>query len=123
MPAKPKQSTRNSWEVDFVNVSLSKEQKLEVAKWDVKGEVTFDTITRLVDDGYKLSISADKAHDCVGAYLTEGASATGARKRCLSARGPDFFGALRSLIFKHSIILEGEWGDVENTPVAGDRWG
>jgi len=123
MASKSKQPLRNSWEVDFVNVSLSKEQKAEVAKWALKGEVSFDTITRMVDDGFKLSFSADKAHDCVGAYLTEGPSASGARKRCLSARGPDFFGALRSLIFKHSIILEGEWGDVENTPVAGDRWG
>jgi hypothetical protein len=123
MASKQAKVARNSWEVDFVNVSLSKEQKLEVAKWDVKGEVTFDIITKLVDDGFKLSISADKAHDCVGAYLTEGPNSSGNRKRCLSARGPDFFGALRSLVFKHSIILEGDWGDIENTPVAGDRWG
>lgn len=114
---------RASWEVDFVNVNLSKVQKEELFKWDVKGEVTFDAISRLVDDNYKLSISSDKAHDCVGAYLTSPAGPNGGRKQCLGARGPDFFGALRALAFKHLIVLEGDWGELDNTPDATDRWG
>jgi hypothetical protein len=117
------QDKRNSWDVDFVNVVLSKDQKTELLKWDVKGEVTFDVISKLVDDGYKLSISADKAHDCVGAYLTSPGNGGVDRKQCLSARGPDMFGAFRSLIFKHAIILEGDWGSVENDGEAGSRWG
>jgi|SRR6185369_12702437 hypothetical protein len=123
MATKQKQTTRNSWEVDFVNVVLSKEQKQQLMKWDVKGEVTFDVIAKLVTDGFKLSISADKAHDCVGAYLTTARSSDGVRQQCLSARGPDFFGALRALVFKHAIILDGDWGAVENDGEAGSVWG
>jgi hypothetical protein len=123
MPKSPKQPARNAWEVDFVNVSLDKLQKEQLKKWDTTGEVTSDTITRLVSDGYKLSISADKAHDCVGAYLTEPANSDGSRKRCLSSRGPDFFGALKALAYKHVIVLEGDWGDKAEHGEALDQWG
>ena len=123
MSKQPKSSTRNSWEVDFVNVSLSKEQKLLLMKWDSTGELTSDAITRLVQDGYKLSISADKAHDCVGAYLTEGSIVAGGRKRCLGARGPDFFGALKALAYKHLIVLATEWGELDNTADPNSSWG
>jgi len=123
MAAKSKQTTRNSWEVDFVNVSLAKEQKAALAKWDTSGEITSDTITRLVADGYKLSISADKAHDCCGAYLTGPASSDGARKRCLSARGPDFFSSLKALAFKHIVVLDADWGDKSENGEQLDQWG
>lgn len=123
MAAKSKQNTRASWEVDFVNVVLSKDQKKQLMAWDVKGEVTFDAITRLVSDGFKLSVSADRAHDCVGAYLTSPKATDGSRQQCLAARGPDMFGAFRALVFKHSIILDGDWGAVENDGEAGSVWG
>lgn len=123
MPQNKKSASKNSWEVDFVDVLLSKDQKAELVKWDQKGEVTFDAISRLIDDGYKLSVVADKAHDCVLATLTERGDLGGIRKRCLPARGPDVFGAFKALIFKHSIILEGDWGSVANNNDGDSRWG
>lgn len=123
MVKKTQAAARNTWEVDFVNVSLSKEQKENLKRWDVKGELTFDQVTKLVDDGYKLSISADKAHDCVGAYLTTPPDVAGTRKRCLSSRGPDFFGSLRALMFKHLIILDGDWGSAAESGEHLDQWG
>lgn len=123
MASKSSSVKRNDWEVDFVNVNLSKDQKEQLFKWDVKGEATFDVISRLIDDQFKLSISSDKAHDCVGAFLTTPNPSDGSRKRCLGARGPDFFGALRALAFKHSIVLEGDWGELDNNSSPVDRWG
>lgn len=123
MAQKSKSSARPSWEADFVSCELSKETKEQLKKWDVKGELTFDLVSKLVDDGYKLSISADKSHDCVGAYLTSPSSVDGSRKRILSARGPDLFGALRAIAFKHAIVLEGEWGNVDNKYDPQDSWG
>ena len=123
MAQKTGKSKQNSWEVDFVDVLLSKEQKSDLVKWDVKGEVTFDAISRLIDDGYKLSVVADKTHDCVLASITERGDLGGIRKRCLPARGPDLFGSLRALIYKHSIILEGDWGAIANNNDGDQRWG
>lgn len=123
MPKKSGSAQKNSWEVDFVDVLLSKEQKEQVKLYDVKGEQTFDVISKLIDDGYKLSVVADKQHDCVLATLTERGDIGGTRKRCLPARGPDLFGALRALVFKHAIILDGDWGTIENNNEGDQRWG
>jgi hypothetical protein len=122
--AKPNASgKRNSWEVDFISVELGKEQKDMLRKWDVDGSLTSDAITRLVADGFKLSVWGDKAHDCCGATLTSPKGDGVARQKCLSARGPDFFGALKSVAFKHLIVLDGDWGTLENNSDPDSRWG
>lgn len=113
---------RPSWEADFINCNLDKAAKEQLLKWDLKGEQTFDVISKLIDDGYKLSISADKSHDCVGAYLTSPDRGDGTRKSVLSARGPDLFGSLRAIAFKHSIILSGDWGN-EHGDWGDGAWG
>lgn len=121
--AKAKAQARNSWEVDFVSVELSKEQKDLLRKWDVKYEATVDEISRLVDDGFKLSVWGDKAHDCCGATLTSPKQTDGTRQKCLSARGPDFLSALKSLCYKHLIVLDGVWSVLDNSSDPDSRWG
>jgi len=122
MAAKSKDG-RNSWEVDFVSVELSKEQKDLLRKWDPKYERTVDEITRLVGDGFKLSIWGDKAHDCCGSTLTSPKRVDGTRQKCLSARGPDFLSALKSLVYKHQVVLDGDWGTLANNPDPDGQWG
>lgn len=114
---------RPSWEVDFISVELSKEQKELLRKWDSSGELTVDAVTRLVSDGYKLSVWGDKAHDCCGATLTSPKGESGDRQKCLSARGPDFLGAIKALAYKHLIVLDGQWGNLDNLAVADSQWG
>lgn len=114
---------RNSWEVDFVSVELSKEQKDLLRSWDKTGELTSDAITRLVADGFKLSVWGDKSHDCCGATLTSPKGDGIKRQQCLSARGPDFFGALKSVAFKHLIVLEGDWNVLDNRSDPDSQWG
>ena len=123
MVKKYSESKRPSWEVDFVNVELGKEQKEMLRKWDVKYERTFDQIARLVADGFKLSVWGDKAHDCCGATLTSPKSTDGTRQKCLSARAPDFINALKALVFKHEIVLEGDWANLDNNPDPDSQWG
>lgn len=121
--AQSKKDNRKSWEVDFVAVELSKVQKDQLKKWDTEGDLTSDAITRLVSDGFKLSVWGDKSHDCVGATLTSPKSSTSERQKCLSARGPDFFGALKAVAFKHLIVLDTDWGSLGNNADPDDVWG
>lgn len=123
MPGKKKATERNPWEVDFIRCELDKSSKELLHKWDVKGELTFDTISKLIDDGYKLTISKDSANDSVGAWLTSPKSPSGERQQCLGARGPDVFGAMRTIVFKHSIILEGDWGSIASNNGGDKQWG
>jgi hypothetical protein len=123
MASKTSKDKRNPWEVDFVNVELSKEQKDMLRKWDMKYESTVDAISKLVDDGFKLSVWGDKAHDCCGATITTPKSTEGGRQKCLSARGPDFLGALKALCYKHLIVLDGVWDTLDNNSDPDSRWG
>lgn len=123
MATKNGKDKRAAWEVDFVSVELSKEQKDMLRKWDVKYETTVDQITRMVSDGFKLSVWGDKAHDCCGATLTSPKKDGGPRQQCLNARGPDFLGALKAVAFKHLIVLEGDWGTVDNSGDPDSQWG
>lgn len=120
---KPGKASRPAWEVDFVSVELSKEQKKLVQSFDEDLSITMDTITTLVGEGYKLTCSGDKAHDCVAVYLTSPKSPDGARQQCLGARGPDLLNAMRAIVYKHSVILEGEWGTLENNYDPSSQWG
>lgn len=121
--AKKTKSADYDYGVDWVRCELTVQTREQLFKFDVKGEATFDTISKLVDDGYKLSVSSDKIHNCVGAYLTSPTNPTNGRKQCLSGRGPDVFGALRAVIFKHSVVLAGDWGDIETNDSPASRWG
>jgi len=123
VPKKGSEKDRFSWEVDFIRCELHKANKEALAKYDLELEATFDTITRLVSDGYKLSVSSDKIHNCVGAYLTSPKSDSGARQRCMGGRGPDVFGALRCLAFKHNIVLGGDWANAQSADWENDAWG
>lgn len=123
MASKKSGTGRAAWEVDFVNCELSKEERDAVSKWDVKYEVTFDTVARMVADGFKLSVTADRKHDCSIATFTSPKGDAGVRQQCLTARGPDFYGAIRCLVYKHAIVLEGEWGEVGNSIDASSKWG
>jgi hypothetical protein len=114
---------RPDWQTDFVQCELTKEMKVELAKFDVTGAASFAFLTGAIGDGLKFSASFDKSHDCVAVFLTETAAMDGKRKRCLSARASSLENALRALYYKHSVILEGDWGTARSDDDTGERWG
>lgn len=123
MSAKRSSNNSNSYNVMFIRCELDKSDKEAVLKYDPKGVESWDIVSRLVDDGYKLSISADKAHNCVGAYLTSPKQSDGSPQLCLASRGPDIFGALRSLAYKHAIKLDGDWKNGTSPDWDTGAWG
>lgn len=123
MATKRNVDKRPDWQTDFVQCELTKEMKSELAKFDVGAARSFAFLTGAVNDGYKFSASFDKAHDCFAVFLTETTAVDGRRKRCLSARAINLENALRALFFKHSVILEGDWGYAGEPDDTGERWG
>lgn len=119
---KPSKSPAN-YQVQFVQCELDKATKEQVKNWDPKLEATMDIIDRMVVDGYKISVSPDKYHDCVGCFATINDRDHPHFGLCLSARGPNFLQAMKVLAFKHSQVLDGDWGTVVNQKSQGDTWG
>jgi hypothetical protein len=123
MPKQLKQKTTAEWNATFVRCELDKETKDKVKSWDPKFEATLDAVDQMVTDGYKVSISYDKYHDCVGCFVTHPDPAHKNHGQCLTARGPNYLSALKVLVFKHFQILDGEWGAVVDQNGSRDEWG
>lgn len=91
----------------FVDIELTADQKVFVAdrgQW-TPGEVEH-FMTRLLETGYKLSLSPDELHHCVIVTITgKGAECPNAGYS-LSARGPDWEGAMHMLMYKHTVLCD-----------------
>lgn len=120
---KPTKSQNKTWETKFVSCELDKETKEVVKKWDVKFETTMDCVDKLIQDGYKISISQDKFHDCTGVFMTIADSENPNHGWCLSARGPNYLQALKVLVYKHFTILQENWDTDVNQTYERDTWG
>lgn len=121
MPSKKNSDPK--WTVVFVPCELDKATKEKVKDFDPDGEWTLDAIDRMVLEGYKISISQDKYHDCVGAFCTMPDIQHPSHGQCLTARGPGWLSALKVLAYKHFTVLDGNWGTEVSQERSKDEWG
>lgn len=97
----------------FVRCDLSSEQKVLLAKWanDLGGNDLLDYIVDSIKDGYTLSIK--EAEVGYQSSLTQGKQAAiGVPNagKCLVTRASTPERALWSLYYKHTQVLEKDWG-------------
>jgi len=124
MPSKKQtKTTSNEWTSTFVRCDLDKETKEKVKAWDPKYEATIDALDRLLVDGYKVSFSPDKYHDCVGCFVSHPEPTHKHHGQCLTARGPDWINAAKVAVFKHFHILDEDWGAPVDQQASRDEWG
>lgn len=121
MPKKPQKVSE--WTALFVKCDLDKETKEHVKTWDPKFTATFDGLDRLLSDGYKVSFSPDKYHDCVGCFISNADVTHKHHGLILSARGPDWLAAAKVAVFKHFTILQENWGTPVDQRDQRDEWG
>ena len=76
------------------------------AKLFEKSHWGIDAIVRLVDSGYKFSWGTD---DRGGGYKSTLAKLAGGTMYILTGRGSTPAGAMYALLYRHEIMLEGEW--------------
>lgn len=123
MAAKKSKAQRPDWQTDFVPCELTKEMKVELSTFDVGATKSFEWLASAIDDGYKFAASRDKKNDCIAVFLTETELIDGDRKRCLSARASNIANAMRALYYKHSVVLEGDWGNSRVDSDSIEQWG
>jgi len=120
--AKPKPS-QNAWNVQFVNCNLDKVQKNDMKSKVMSAEELLGGLEAMIDDGYKISFSYDKGNDATGCFATAPVDGHKHKGLCLAARGPDASGALKSLLYKHHVVLDGSWGAAVDRDHERDPWG
>lgn len=97
----------------FVRCDLTADQKKELATWanNLGGNDLLDYIVKSIIEGYTLSIK--EAEVGYQASLTQGKQATIGVKnagKCLVTRASTPERSLWSLYYKHTQVLEGDWG-------------
>lgn len=121
--AKAPGTKKNAWDVDFVQLELTAQDKETAKKWDVKFEQTFDCLCRCSVDGYKLSVTYDRRNDCAIAALTSPKPEGGANSLCFTARGPDLLQAMRMLAYKIVVLLDGDMSALGDVAQSRSQWG
>lgn len=93
----------------FVSCELNAERKRQFREWGPQDPDLGASLLECMYPGYKLSFSVDTYHDCI--QISWFCGATGDRNAgwCLTARGATIETCFSVLMFKHHVILEGDW--------------
>lgn len=123
MATKRKPAERAPWEVDFVHIDLSTADKEALQKWDRAFDATSQCLSSLCVDGWKLTAVFDGRNDCCICSVTSPKVEAGGHQKCLSARGPDLWSALRSMAYKVTVILDGDMTQLTDVAETRSQWG
>jgi len=107
----------------WVACELSASDKKHLKTVEVSFEQLLTGLSRLIDDGYRLSMGFETKNDAVGVYLTAPKDPTVNYTMCLSARAPTLEKALVVLSYKHFEMLKGDWSGHVDKSGAIDPWG
>ena len=124
MPRKSsKKSDSPEWK-GFVDCNLDKSTKEKAKAWVIEQAAEhMSKISALVDDGYKISFSLDRFHDAYQASMSYQVNGHTNSGFTLSARGPDLGSAVGMLLYKHFVVLDGDWSNGTQRSKDADPWG
>lgn len=109
MPKKPMQQNKPN---PFVQRELTKAELARQKAWDITPADLLDLVSKASEAGYKLSIRYDNFSHAHAAWLIAPDADDPNAGRILSGRGSTALSALKQLMFKHMVILEGDWSVV-----------
>jgi hypothetical protein len=118
-----KKTERAAWEVEFVSVSLSREEVETCKKWDEDYSFTLKEVDNALTKSAKIGFTYNQTTSSFTCSVTVGDPATGKRKRCFTSHAPDFMDALKIAAYKIAKKLD---GDVFNLHAVGgvqEEWG
>ncbi len=107
----------------YIQHSLTAEEKRAYEGWDMTPDTLWDEIERLVDSGYKLSTSHDDYNSTRQASLTCNNPKHLDYGWVLVARAPDSFNAIALVLFKHNVLLGGDWSEFHAREREKSSWG
>jgi hypothetical protein len=94
----------------FINYSLTVADKDWLQACDVAVEFPLSRFVGLVQEGYKVSLSEDAKNHSVVASMTDMDPMSIFWNACLTGRGKTVEQAVASLLYRHLIIADTEWG-------------
>lgn len=112
--AKNTQPQAKQWsEISYLRCELDTQLKKDLAAWAKQKHDWFAYIEREVVSELRFSVHQDKYNNCIEARLTLLSQSTGVNTLVLQGRGPTILAAIESLFFKHYVVLERSWEDLD----------
>lgn len=93
----------------FVNVDLTDAQKAVVKSMRADIQKCWTVVFDLVEGEYKLSLSLDAKNNAYVFSMTARRVKDVNHGLTLTSRGGTVEGAVASFVYKHSVVLEGDW--------------
>jgi len=117
--------TKNGDFSGFVNHEMTRDEKNQYEQWSmaVDDASLLDYLQELVDNGYKISLKYDGRNKTYQCSLTCSNPNHDDFGLVLTARAPDMFNLLRVAVFKHFVLLRGDWLTFQNTVHEERQWG
>lgn len=86
-------------------------------------EDLFDRIAELVGAGYTVGLKHDERDDCEKVSVTAVSVNPDVNGYCLTGRGADLYTALKVVVYKHFVMLQGDWRNEVDRPEDTDMMG
>lgn len=95
----------------YINLRISEDERSDFDLWQTEEQANLSRFLESATvDGLKLSVTYDAENSAYIATFT-GAGCHGDKARyCLSARSSDLNEAINLLLYKHLVLLDGDWG-------------
>jgi len=116
-------NTNNNFK-GYVKCDISKLERQDYLTWAKDKDLPFfwDILTRLVDSDYKLAIKPDNYGGGVMASLTCASTGKDDEGLVLTARAPDMDNAVMLLVYKHVVVLDGQWAAWQDENKEENEW-
>lgn len=116
MPKKdaPRSKSPQTWsEITYVRCELDNQLKKDLQEWLKSKHDWLGYVEQAVGAGLRFQVLEDKYHDCFEARLTLLANDVEHNTLVLQGRSSTMLQAIQSLFFKHLVVLEGNWEELD----------
>ena len=96
---------------NFINYSLSNEQKAELKAKPFSPEDFDSLLDQVTDSGYKVSFSYDTFNECYAVFLTPKDEKSINKGLILTARGSTNIKAFKQACYLHFTLFDENWAD------------
>lgn len=108
-------TNQSTWK-GFIECKFTESEKEAFAQWDVHDEDVFVLLSEAVVAGHKLSLTFNKQSETFVASFTGNEGAGKHEGYTLSAYAGDWYLAVRAIVFKHAVLLAGDWQTAKERP-------
>lgn len=112
MAAKTREPQKWS-DITYIRCELDKQLKADLAEWLKKKHDWLSYVEKEIGAGLRFAVHQDQYNNCIEARLTAMSQSVDVNTLVLQGRGPDMLAAIQALFFKHYVVLEGDWEELD----------